>query len=173
MGGNRVSVPRKYFNLMATMLIGGLWHGAAWTFVVWGGLHGLYLIAERWATRQLFAQWRFWKTTIGKILLAWITFLCVCFAWVFFRGESFEQSWRILSAMFGFDSSVVSVVKAKETVLVTVFSILGIHWMLRDTTLEAVVQKIPTFLWILVNVAMLIMIITMRGQDQAFIYFQF
>lgn len=96
LGGNRKGTARRYINLMLTMLLGGLWHGANWTFVFWGGLHGLYLSINH-----------LWRGTLGKRVvipgwLGWlITFLAVVVAWVFFRAGSFGTALLILGSMTG------------------------------------------------------------------------
>lgn len=98
LGGNRLGRSRRYLNLTVTMLLGGLWHGAAWTFVVWGGLHGLFLIinhAWRYIRRQPSATpasgW------VGRLM----TFAAVVALWVPFRAESFGDAYAILSGMIG------------------------------------------------------------------------
>ena len=104
LGGNRGSPWRRHANLMITMLLGGLWHGAGWTFVAWGGLHGLYLMINHgWraaCVRQprmasAFAGWR------GRLL----TFAAVVVAWVFFRAESFAVAAHMIEAMAGLSSA--------------------------------------------------------------------
>jgi alginate O-acetyltransferase complex protein AlgI len=101
LGGNRHGKARRYTNLMLTMLLGGLWHGAGWTFVVWGGLHGFYLVINHaWSgVKQRFGlpRDRWWTR-----FLAWATtFLAVVIAWVFFRAESLDAALSILAAMAG------------------------------------------------------------------------
>jgi alginate O-acetyltransferase complex protein AlgI len=102
LGGNRGGKPRRYINLFLTMVIGGLWHGASWTFVIWGALHGAYLIinhAWRWFTARL--RFNFLSSWI-VILLSWgITFAAVNIAWVFFRAESLGSALSILKSMSG------------------------------------------------------------------------
>jgi alginate O-acetyltransferase complex protein AlgI len=98
LGGNRRGEPRRYVNLMVTMLLGGLWHGASWNFVVWGGLHGVYLVINH--------GWRALRgdvspTRFGSILSVLLTFVCVMIAWVFFRAESLESAFDVLRAMAG------------------------------------------------------------------------
>jgi alginate O-acetyltransferase complex protein AlgI len=93
LGGSRKGSVRTYVNLMITMLLGGLWHGAAWTFVVWGAIHGIGLCVERaigWRPTSTAGIW------FGRIL----TFQIVCFAWVFFRADSFGRAWQILQRLF-------------------------------------------------------------------------
>lgn len=102
LGGNRKGPGRRYLNLMIVMLIGGLWHGAAWTFVAWGALHGLYLVINHlW--RDGSASWPKPGRWVGPALQAgsWLlTFLAVAIAWVFFRAESFGAAMTILARMF-------------------------------------------------------------------------
>jgi D-alanyl-lipoteichoic acid acyltransferase DltB (MBOAT superfamily) len=105
LGGNRQGNPRQYLNLMLTMLLGGIWHGAGWTFLVWGGLHGLYLVINNlW--RQLRSKLGFQPGSAGWLgrQASWaITFLCVTAAWVIFRSNNFATAAAILKAMFGFN----------------------------------------------------------------------
>jgi alginate O-acetyltransferase complex protein AlgI len=98
LGGNRHGSTRRYFNLFMTMFLGGLWHGAAWSFALWGALHGFYLI--------LFHGWSALRKKIGLPALpnvvAWgLTFLAVVIAWVYFRSPSLGRANEILAAMFG------------------------------------------------------------------------
>jgi len=98
LGGNRGGSFRTYFNLMLTMLLGGLWHGAAWTFVVWGGIHGFYLSVEH-GRRGRRARLRLPDppdTTMRRWTQRIVTFNLVCFAWVFFRSESLENAFDLL-----------------------------------------------------------------------------
>ena len=102
LGGNRLGEQRRYVNLLVTMLLGGLWHGAGWNFLVWGGLHGLYL-----SINHLWRGWRGNKpevTTAGLMVkgACWaITFCAVVVAWVFFRAKTAAGAWRMLQGLFG------------------------------------------------------------------------
>jgi alginate O-acetyltransferase complex protein AlgI len=98
LGGNRRGPFRRHVNIMLTMLIGGLWHGANWTFVAWGGLHGIFLLVNH-AWRNLRGQRE--ESAIGRWIARVTTFLLVVLAWVFFRAESFETADRILDGMRG------------------------------------------------------------------------
>lgn len=93
LGGNQKGMPRTYINLMITFVLGGLWHGAAWTFVIWGSLHGLALIGHRiWQS----AGFKLHKTA------AWLlTFIFVNITWVFFRADNMEEALNIIYAMLG------------------------------------------------------------------------
>ena len=105
LGGNRHGRLQTYRNLMLTMLLGGLWHGAAWHFVIWGGLHGSALSVERrWTDNH----------TKGRVpfpaIISWlVTFNFVCFAWVFFRADSLGAAWQIFGQLFaGSGPSIVT-----------------------------------------------------------------
>jgi D-alanyl-lipoteichoic acid acyltransferase DltB (MBOAT superfamily) len=101
MGGSKHGQTRRYFNLMTTMLLGGLWHGAGWNFVIWGGLHGLYLIINHaWIAIFKAAQWRV-NSRAWPAFSRLLTFLSVCFAWVFFRASDFMSAIHILQGMIG------------------------------------------------------------------------
>ena len=99
LGGNRLGKQRRYLNLMLTMLLGGLWHGAGWNFLIWGGLHGLYLCVNHlWSAR------RDRKASAYRLVAAgsWaVTFFAVVIAWVFFRAKTAAGAWAMLSALFG------------------------------------------------------------------------
>jgi D-alanyl-lipoteichoic acid acyltransferase DltB (MBOAT superfamily) len=93
LGGNRKGTLITYRNLMLTMVLGGLWHGAAWTFVIWGAIHGIGLALERalgWHPTSPAAKW------FGRLL----TFHVVCFAWIFFRADSFARAVTVLERLF-------------------------------------------------------------------------
>jgi alginate O-acetyltransferase complex protein AlgI len=105
LGGNRKGTTRRYLNLFVTMLLGGLWHGAGWTFVVWGGLHGLYLIVNHgWrALRGRLGQDLNRTTPHGRALARLITFVAVVAGWVFFRAASLDDALAVLRGMAGFN----------------------------------------------------------------------
>lgn len=101
-GGNRRGAIRRYTNLLVTMLLGGLWHGAGWTFVIWGGLHGIYLLVNH-AFRGLHIG-RFGSQRAEKPFRVFgilLTFLCIVIGWVFFRAPTIDGAINILAAMAG------------------------------------------------------------------------
>ncbi len=103
LGGDRKGAARRYLNLMVTMLLGGLWHGANWTFVVWGGLHGLYLaVNHAWQKlRERPGQDPEAGTRSGRIAAQALTFFAVVVAWVFFRATSMDAAFAVLQGMAG------------------------------------------------------------------------
>lgn len=131
LGGNRSGRWGTYRNLMVTMLLGGLWHGAAWTFVVWGGIHGLWLAVHRalgGGQRSKDAP----PSSLGMTLVKWaVTFHLICLTWLFFRAESFGQAWALLLRL-GADWQVTAYVQ-------TGLSLIGfflLPWLLFEGWLE-------------------------------------
>ena len=107
LGGNRKGEIRRYTNLMITMLLGGLWHGAGWTFVIWGGLHGTYLLVNHaWnhAARKRAEQGKSLK--LGAFPAQVITLLAVMVAWVFFRAPNFDVAMDVLAGMVGLNGKI-------------------------------------------------------------------
>ena len=104
-GGGRCGVARRHANLLVTMLLGGLWHGASWTFVAWGALHGIYLMINHgWrAARRRFGLAPGPESAIGRWTARTVTFGCVAVGWVFFRAESFDGASTLLAGMAGFN----------------------------------------------------------------------
>lgn len=103
LGGNRKGPLRRHANLMATMVLGGLWHGAGWTFVIWGTLHGLYLVINHsWQGLRVWLGFSSEKySAIGRLFSIAITFTAVVFAWVFFRAPDFHTALEIINSMTG------------------------------------------------------------------------
>jgi alginate O-acetyltransferase complex protein AlgI len=99
LGGSRVPFPRYLLNLMMVFVVSGLWHGASWTFVIWGALHGLYLVVEATLSRR---ETRFRLPAIVQIA---ITFALVTFAWIFFRANTLPDALYIVTHLFAFNAS--------------------------------------------------------------------
>ena len=171
LGGNRYGILRLYVALMVTMLIGGLWHGAAWTFIVWGGLHGTYLILERLQRQYL----PFKITAWNGMFLAFITFSCVNITWVFFRARKFETAWNMIKSMFYMQTDGEKILDTFTIIKVSaVVAILFLcHWFMRNTSLKEVSLKISPWTLGIVWAIMLFLVIISQGSGEQFIYFQF
>ncbi len=110
LGGNRQGLVRKNTNLMITMLLGGMWHGAGWTFIIWGGLHGFYLIMNHaW---QIFREKVLGhdiqqSSSVGRALSVFLTLMMVIIAWVFFRSSSLESAISMLQSMAGYNGASI------------------------------------------------------------------
>ncbi|MEW6218050.1 MAG: MBOAT family O-acyltransferase [Thermodesulfobacteriota bacterium] len=172
LGGSRQGTVRTGFNLMITMLLGGLWHGAAWHFVAWGGLHGFLLAGEHgvrtwWSRRpRVLPAW-------GHPLLVLGTGLLTCLAWTLFRAPDLasagELFCRLLWPVAG------GLVPAAEMALVGFLTIalLAGQWWLRHRDLIERLEGLPAPLLILLISFLLVALALAPGEDRAFIYFQF
>jgi alginate O-acetyltransferase complex protein AlgI len=191
LGGNRKGEFRTYVNLMTTMLLGGLWHGASWTFVVWGGLHGTYLCVERLFKRRKIVEGlepipvpvttasfvpAFLRgRAMNNFLLALITFFLVNITWVFFRAQDFTTAWRILGSMFRKLDNAGAVLPTLNMlkVSVVVIGMVATHWFMRNTTVLEVAQKTRWWIVGIVWTVMLLAIMLSQESSSSFIYFQF
>ncbi|MEO6005153.1 MAG: MBOAT family O-acyltransferase [Opitutus sp.] len=174
LGGNRAGAARAAINLIIVMFIGGLWHGAAWTFVVWGLIHGLGLVIEL-VLKKIFKN-ATWTDTVGaKILLGLVTYAAVCLAWVFFRAADFATASRLLQAMLGTSHGGDAILTTREILQVAIVTLclLVVHWRLRDSSIEAAVTRLPRWVVTTVWSTMVCAIILTQGNGSAFIYFQF
>jgi alginate O-acetyltransferase complex protein AlgI len=174
LGGNRDGRWRTYRNLMLTMLLGGLWHGANWTFVVWGGLHGLYLSVERFL-RERYGLKGEPRGLAAKLLLALVTYLLVCLTWVFFRAQDFGSAGKLLRDMAGLSAGAAPIIATVPLALtlVTMTAMLAVHWYMRNRELEDEVARRPAWLVGGVLGLMATAVILVQGEGSAFIYFQF
>lgn len=129
LGGNRVPIPRWYFNLFTVFLISGLWHGANWTYVIWGALHGFYLVfailKDKTAKRSWFSWWEgdSWQKLRDAIKISGV-FVLVGFSWVFFRANSLGDAFLIIRKVFNPQGSLFV-----PTLPQVVFSFLGISFL--------------------------------------------
>jgi alginate O-acetyltransferase complex protein AlgI len=172
--GNRAGILRGAINLVIVMFIGGLWHGAAWTFVVWGLIHGGYLVIEHFL-RATVKNPAWVDTGAGRLFLTLITYVGVCFAWVFFRATDFPTASRLVQAMTGVLSRGDAVLSTRDILQVGIVTacLLLAHWSLRDTSIEAAVARLPRWALATAWTLMLCAIILTQGSGNAFIYFQF
>jgi alginate O-acetyltransferase complex protein AlgI len=184
LGGNRVVKWRWYVNLYVVFLISGLWHGANWTFVVWGAIHGFYLVFSIWTAnfrRQVSAFFRLNRyPTIQNCWKVFITFHLVLFAWVFFRANTLQDAFYIVSHLFSnleFKSSY-GLELGRFEFAVAIFSILlmeFIHLIQSYQPIRPLLSQKPVWLrWGVYYV--FVMALLMFGEfasPQAFVYFQF
>lgn len=177
LGGNRSGRGQTYRNLMLTMLLGGLWHGAAWTFVVWGGIHGAWLAIHRAFGRRLSGgggQGR--GGALVKKLVGWfVTFHLVCLTWLFFRSQSIEQAWEMLLQVFGPEWGWNPMATGFASLMLFFLLPLVIYegWVERRGDLLAL-AKVPWF-WRALGYGFIIGMLLFFGapERQEFIYFRF
>ena len=178
LGGSRNGQLRTYYALMMTMLIGGLWHGANWTFVAWGGLHGLYLWVEKFFRDRRSAdsdENGMKNNSIIGFFYALLTFMLVNITWVFFRSDSFGKSYQMLQAMFG----IINVGKPILTTLailkvaLVVPAIILFHWFMRNTKVLDEAHKMSWWSLGIVWSFLILFLIWAQESGSSFIYFQF
>ena len=174
LGGNRHGTYRTLFNLLFTMFLGGLWHGASWTFIAWGVLHGIYLIIEH-LLRQNFKDLKWVRTQAGRFVLTCITFFCVSIAWVFFRAVDFSTAWMMFGSLFDLSGSGAQLLPTLDIiqVIIVVSALLTTHWYRHEKRLEHTMQDMPALWVVVIWTIMLFGLILMQGGASAFIYFQF
>jgi len=175
LGGNRQGAVKRYRNLMITMLLGGLWHGAAWTFVLWGFLHGCYLVAEQLLKKTALLS-QYWHSSAFKLLMGLLTFFMVMMAFVVFRAENLTQAWHLFDAMFSPTTRPTSVVPFNSWVIMVCLSfmlMMSAQILMRNVALDDVISRTPVVIRALAIVVMLLFILLSTGNSNAFIYFQF
>lgn len=189
LGGNRKGNIRTYINLFITMLLGGLWHGASWNFVVWGGLHGLALTAHKWWSRVLLPSIGIdplsFKEKVARFpmvlvrFVPWfVTFHFVCLCWIFFRQSTFESAWLMITQIAtSFQPHLLPQLLAGYW---EVFALMAVGYLLHfvpdswQNAVEKIVIRMPLFFQALLIVTIVYIVIQVKSSDiQPFIYFQF
>jgi alginate O-acetyltransferase complex protein AlgI len=178
LGGNRKGKVRTYINQMITMLLGGLWHGASWRFIIWGALHGAAL-----SIHKMFREWQGEEkagppSKLSALFNVFVTFHFICFCWIFFRASSMQaagdmigQILHQLNPQIFFD--FISGYKAVVLLMAIGY---GLHFMpaRSETAFQKIVTDMPLALkaaWMVVII--MLMIQTKSAEIQPFIYFQF
>jgi len=189
LGGNRVGKWRWYCNLMIVFLVSGLWHGANWTFLVWGGLHGAYLITSIWTSK--------WRTKFSRLIglsefprlhnavRVLITFHLVWFAWIFFRAHSLSDAAYIIKHMTAINlRGGLATLLAPDTfilnrtdlqiALLAVIAMEGVHWWQRRGGIRAFLRQRPLWMrWAVYYALTYTVLFFGKFGEQQFIYFQF
>jgi len=188
LGGNRKGRARRYINLLLTMLIGGLWHGAGWTFILWGALHGFYLAINHLWREQVIPKVAFaLPRTLSVFLGGALTFIAVVVAWVMFRSHDLSSAGIMLNAMFGLESRPITFfevthgqllptidMSGKSFIQLLLPSLLWI-WILPNSTQIKFIKSgtIFTITQACVVFYFLFLAIDQFGSYSPFLYFQF
>ena len=176
LGGNKKGLYRTYCNLFITFLISGIWHGAAWTFVIWGCLHGLFVIVERYVGLE--------KVAIPSLIKKAYTFIVVNLLWVLFRADSFESALRLYSGMVNFKNVSFNQIGALSQGLDIGFPnfVLVLYVCLFLTIAlifvfllekELMFDIAPSFNTLFINVFMFMISMICISRESIFIYFNF
>lgn len=191
LGGNRVGRVRQAANLMVVFLISGLWHGASWNFVIWGALHGVFLVsgmalapAREWAARATgLARWPAARAALGML----ITITLVCVAWIFFRAATFADAWHITThltatlpqdlarlASPGALNAFLGSLQISKYSLLAVGVLLAADAMLLRRPLNLWLDRSPTLArWSFYYLAAACVVLRFDTDAKQFIYFQF
>ncbi|MCF8261764.1 MAG: MBOAT family protein [Melioribacteraceae bacterium] len=174
LGGNRKGKERQYVNLLLTMLLGGLWHGASWKFVVWGAIHGAALALEKLFGFPEWVMKNRWTKFVGFLITFHIANLC----WIFFRAQSFEMGMDMLEQIFTFFQPEVFMQFIGGYTTVFVLIIIGyiLHFMPRsaEVKFEGLITRLPLLAKAILLALMIFIVAQFKSADiQPFIYFQF
>lgn len=182
LGGNRVARNRWYFNLFIVFLISGFWHGANWTFIIWGGLHGLYLLFSIW-TKRLREKSIAWLRLdrlpfLLNVLRIAITFHLVLLSWVFFRANNLHDALTVLKNMLVWNLDYQRVALGKIELAVAGFALLileTVHLLQRNRHWLTGFMARPAWMRWLVYYSLVLFILLFgeMATEQQFIYFQF
>ncbi len=171
LGGNRAGTGRTYLNLMIVFLLCGLWHGAGWTFIVWGAWHGFWLVVERACGRKPF------YAGLSASVRVLVTLLLITVGWVIFRAETLSEAWRLLAVMF-----VPTAAQGGSVLLSSIIYTRG-HLVIMALCALLVFQPVQGFDWtrrldwprVLVPMGLFVLsLLTLFAQSfRSFLYFQF
>lgn len=174
LGGNRKGKIMTYRNLMITMLLGGLWHGSSWNFVIWGAIHGVFLAIEKW---MMSLKLDLFKNHFVSKLGYLYTFSVVCFAWIFFRAQTFDNASLIISKIFNYRLSPIFIGDINVFINMMVMLIIGIlvdlTLRIRNVDLEVAAADWSTIKLAIVTSIFLILLCLFFSSSNNFIYFQF
>lgn len=178
LGGNRKGKFRTYLNLILTMLLGGLWHGASWNFIVWGGLHGVALALHKFFRSLVGREKNYRSSGIKRIFAVVITFHFVCFCWIFFRNTTFEGSMSMITQIFtSFHPELfVQLITGYWKVFLLMGLGFALHWCPDSwqNRCSDMVVRMPLPVQAILIIAVIFIVIQVKNSDiQPFIYFQF
>lgn len=170
LGGNRGTVNKTYRNLMLTMLLGGLWHGAGWNFIIWGGLHGIALVAHRLyrASKDVPPA----LVSVFSRLSPFLTFYWVCLAWIFFRSSNLSDALGMADSFVTFHSFGPKSLNPLHFLWFP--AMILAHWIAMKADITNRIEKVPDLVFSAsLGVAVVLVLMFVRVDYQPFIYFQF
>jgi D-alanyl-lipoteichoic acid acyltransferase DltB (MBOAT superfamily) len=176
LGGNRKGKLITYRNLMITMLLGGLWHGANYTFIIWGFLHGFYLVLQRGLVAFMNRLKINWEGPLCSAISLVIVYSLTCFAWIFFRSQTLSDANHFISGILAFDSMSLSALPNKFEIfknLIVILLLISLEGISLKIDFNNLFLKKPVFR--LCTAAIIIWLIALIGtfSSAQFIYFQF
>lgn len=178
LGGNRVSIPRWYLNLFIVFLISGLWHGANWTFVIWGALNGIYLISEILFQRHIKIAGKVNLGRTGNLFKIIFTFILIDFSWIFFRARTLSDAFYVIKSLFVGLTQTIHLLYDKRVYLVLIIGFFALEYFQRNHDYLPYLKPQKNLSGYLTNVfiySIFIWSIIVFGDfgNKVFIYFQF
>lgn len=176
LGGNRKGESRTYINLMITMLLGGLWHGASWNFMIWGGLHGIYLAIHKMSLRgKKVESSNLSSISVRSAAKMFATYLLVLFTWIFFRSTSIETTSLFFSKMINWEPSNYWMLFAGITASYVIITVIidRLEYQLNSHTFILQLKSRGIIVGILVGLLAVSFIYMFQADPLPFIYFQF
>ncbi|HEY3377776.1 MAG TPA: MBOAT family O-acyltransferase, partial [Armatimonadota bacterium] len=162
LGGNRNGPVHTHVNLFVTMVLGGLWHGANWTFVLWGAYHGALLILDRFVEP--------WTSRLPVLLHRWSTFLLVVVGWVIFRAQDMTMARVWLGKMFGFGAEPALIVPSTLLLVLIIVCFIAVNLLPETWDMKFTPQRRWATAYAL---GLFIVYLFMNGRDSVFLYYQF
>lgn len=188
LGGNRVTIPRWYLNIFIVFLVSGLWHGANWTFIVWGALHGFYLIFAIVTKNFRERVNKLFHLNKLPLISVFTTFVLIAFAWIFFRAKSIASANYIISRMFTGIPDLINNLKGHQRViqdlglkegglllsLILILFLETVHYVQIKKNISEVFTQQPVYIrWVVYYGLVLAILVLGVFEDRQFIYFQF
>ncbi|HTA81605.1 MAG TPA: MBOAT family O-acyltransferase [Bacteroidia bacterium] len=188
LGGNRVPIPRWYLNLFIVFVVSGLWHGANWTFIIWGALHAFYLIGALMTEKIRTKSSNILPFTKSSVLSILTTFFLVDIAWIFFRANNLSSALYIVKHIFSGIPDLVNKVLHHQSVFqfiglskrdlmlsaCLIIFLEAVHFVQRKTSISAMVLKMPVYVRLSIYCGLILTILFLGFfREKAFIYYQF
>jgi len=180
LGGNKKSGSRMYLNLMVVMLIGGMWHGASWNFVIWGGLHGAYLVIQKAILKKFpyLKERQFFKTKFGKIISIIFVQYFIFLAWIPFRVRDTDSILYSIQKYLFWDFSyqeVFEIISVNKIPVILIILFIGLHLISgKKTNLLQTISNLSIKYWVLILIAIILPILLLYDLNpHDFIYFRF
>jgi D-alanyl-lipoteichoic acid acyltransferase DltB (MBOAT superfamily) len=172
LGGNRVAIPRWSLNILIVFMLSGLWHGANWTFVVWGALHGLVLLIERYFSKifmfEIKKEW-----SLLNIFLTLKTFIVTSFIWIFFRAENFNKAKEIISVIFINNNIKFNLISLKIP-LIAIIGLIIFDFFQYNSRFDKILNTFKTpYRWAIYSFLLFCLFALSGTEKFSFIYFQF
>jgi len=172
LGGNRVGIPRWSLNILIVFMLSGLWHGANWTFVVWGALHGLVLLIERYFSKifmfEIKKEW-----SLLNVFLILKTFIVTSFIWIFFRAENFNKAKEIISVIFINNNIKFNLISLKIP-LIAIIGLIIFDFFQYNSRFDKTLNTFKTsYRWAIYSFLLFCLFAFSGTEKFSFIYFQF